>query len=512
MEAANRNVMRFVSVPLFVAVVGFSASDKAATLEFGAPFSDHAVLQRGMRVPVWGTACPESEVSVAFAGQKKTCIAGTDGVWRVDLDPMQASSEGREVVATACSGSEKSSVVAHDVLVGELWFASGQSNMECPIWGKNSRFRDRKGAMMCAMANQPLVRYVKTPSAWSVWPKRTVRVNWRLMTAESLARNEKPSAVAFYYAREIYLALGVPVGIVDSTWGGTPIDAWTPREGYADCDVSIRKFAEYKVKEDFDRSSDIVPPVIYGAHHQPTVLFNGMVAAYVPMAMRGFIWYQGCNNAKEPKLYCAKMHALYNGWKRAFGNESLKMYFAQLAPFNTNWPEMCAAQAKFAAEEPNAAMAVLADVGNFDDVHPNEKETVAQRLALHALKRDYGFPIDNDDSPAFRCVVFTNGVATLSFDHVKAWYVYSPDKSLDAPFELCGADGVWHSAKIVNFIQKRMDGKWVDVYQLDSSDLVVKSDAVPEPAGVRYMCRPRTAGTLYNEMSLPLSCWEYRNL
>ena len=117
MEAANRNVMRFVSVPLFVAVVGFSASDKAATLEFGAPFSDHAVLQRGMRVPVWGTACPESEVSVAFAGQKKTCIAGTDGVWRVDLDPMQASSEGREVVATACSGSEKSSVVAHDVLV-----------------------------------------------------------------------------------------------------------------------------------------------------------------------------------------------------------------------------------------------------------------------------------------------------------------------------------------------------------------------------------------------------------
>jgi len=478
-----------------------------AALELGAPFADHAVLQRGMRAPVWGASAPGVSVTVTFAGQTKTCLAGPDGAWRVDLDPMEASAEGRDIVATARIGGETSSASASDVLVGEVWFASGQSNMECPIWGENSRFRDRKGAMMCAMANQPLVRYVKTPSAWSAKPKRDVRVNWRLMTAASLAAGEKPSAVGFYFARELHLALGVPVGVVDSTWGGTPIDAWTPREGYADCDKSIRKFAEYKVKEVFDKATDVVRPVIYGAPHQPTALFNGMVAAYAPMAMRGFIWYQGCNNSKEPELYCAKMHALYNGWKRAFENESLRMYFAQLAPFRTNWPEMSAAQAKFAAEEPNAAMVVLADVGNFDDVHPNEKETVAQRLALHALKRDYGFPIAEDDSPSFRSAVFTNGVATLSFDHVKAWYVYSPDKSLAAPFELCGADGVWHPARILNFRQNRADGKRVDVFQVDSPDLVVRSDSVPEPLGVRYMYRPRTAGTLYNEMSLPLGCF-----
>ncbi|MBQ3341471.1 MAG: hypothetical protein IJI35_16550 [Kiritimatiellae bacterium] len=494
------------AIAVAVASIGVAANALAA-LQLGAPFTDRAVLQRGMRAPVWGTAEPGAAVTVTFAGQTKTCHAGADGAWRVDLDPMEASAEGRDIVATARGGGGESSAAARDVLVGEVWLACGQSNMECPIWGANPRFRDRKGAMMCAMANQPLVRYVKTPLAWSAKPKRDVCVRWRPMTAASLAATEKPSAVGFYYARELHLALGVPIGIVDSTWGGTPIDAWTPREGYADCDESIRKFAEYKVSESFDKSTGVLRPVIYGAPHQPTALFNGMVAAYAPMAIRGFIWYQGCNNSKEPELYCAKMHALYNGWKRAFANEGLRMYFAQLAPFMTNWPGICAAQAKFAAEEPNASMAVLADVGNFDDVHPNEKETVAQRLALHALKRDYGFPITEDDSPSFRSAVFTNGVATLSFDHVKAWYVYSPDKSLDAPFELCGADGVWHPAKVVNLRQNRVDGKRVDVFHVDSPDLVVQGDSVPEPAGVRYMHRPRTAGTLYNEMSLPLGCF-----
>jgi len=490
-----------------------------AEIKMGAPFTDGAVLQRGMKVPVWGKVTPQDSkntrnVKVEFAGQTKIAEVYAGGVWKVELDPMEASKESRTMKVTELEpgfffDSTVESLEIKDVLVGEVWFASGQSNMECPIWGPGTRYRDMKGGFMTTMTSLPNVRYVKCNRNWSVKPTE-LSAKWCKFTPEYLqnCKGSHLSAVAFYYVRELYLALDVPVGIVDASWGGTNIDAWTPRSGYDGCDDSIKATADYPVKANWDAKKDKKGP-IGGAHQQPTVLFNGMVASFAPMAIRGFIWYQGCHNGGEPQLYCAKLHALYEGWRREFANPDLKLYLVQLAPWKQNWLGICMAQTKFCAEEKNAALAVTADVGNFDDIHPNDKEIVAKRLALHALKRDYGFAIPEDDSPVVKSASFKDGKATVSFDNVKGWYVYAPCRSRDAAFELAGADGKWFPAKIVNYRKgKGKDGKPSETDFIDGAEIVLSSDQVKNPVKVRYMGQPRTSGTLYNEASLPLGPFE----
>ena len=508
---------------MIAVVAAVAALPIFAGIKMGAPFTDGAVLQRGMKVPVWGKATAPAgktanSVKVEFAGQSKTAEIGEGGAWRVDLDPMEASKESRTMKVAVLESGE--AVEIKDILVGEVWFASGQSNMECPIWGGSTRYRDMKGGLMTTMTYLPNIRYVKSDRRWSVEPKE-LSAKWCKFTPEDLqlfhridTRVGGPntgvslSAVAFYYARELYLALDVPIGILDASWGGTNIDAWTPRCGYEGCDESIKETAEYPVKADWKSETDKKGP-IGGNIQQPTVLYNGMVASYAPMAMRGFIWYQGCHNGGEPQLYCAKLHALYNGWSRAFENPGLKLYIVQLAPFNQNWLGICMAQTQFCAEEKNAALAVTADVGNFDDIHPNDKEIVSKRLAVHALKRDYGFAIREDNSPVLKSASFEGGKATLAFDNVKDWYVYAPDRSRKPAFELAGADGKWQEAKVLNYRkQKGGDGKEIDTDYIDGPEIVLSSEAVPEPVKVRYMGKSRTAGTLYNEVSLPLGPFE----
>ena len=511
-------------------VAAFAAFPLFAEIEMGTPFTDGAVLQRGMKVPVWGKVTPPADgearkIRVEFAGQVKTCEVQQGDHWKVELDPMEASKESRTLKVSELEpgfffDSVKETVEVKDVLVGEVWFASGQSNMECPIWGSGTRYRDMKGGLMTTMTYLPNIRYAKSERKWSV-EKKDLKAKWCKFTPESLQLFHRIytqlsgpntgvslSAVAFYYARELYLALDVPIGIVDASWGGTNIDAWTPRSGYDGCDESIKATAQYPVKADWKAETDKKGP-IGGAHQQPTVLFNGMVASYAPMAIRGFIWYQGCHNNGESQLYCAKLHALYNGWSREFANPDLKLYLVQLAPYTQNWLGICMAQNKFCAEEKNAALAVTADVGNFDDIHPNDKEIVAKRLVVHALKRDYGLDIPVDDSPVFKSVTFKDGKATVAFDNVKDWYVYAPNRARNPAFELAGEDGQWKAAKVLNYRKaKGKDGKENDTDYIDGAEIVLSSDEVAQPVKVRYMGQPRTSGTLYNEASLPLGPFE----
>lgn len=491
------------------ATVAVVMSAAMGEVKMGAPFTDGAVLQREMKVPVWGTATAGATIRVSFAGQEKCATVGSNGIWRVDLEPMAASAEERTMTVTECSGVQSIfTKTLAQILVGEVWLASGQSNMECPIWGMRTRYRDGNGGLLVQMTRLPLVRFVSVERKWSAEPVET-QARWRKFDTAGLQDGRPLTAVAFYYARELYLALGVPIGIVNVSRGGTNIDAWTPRCGYADCDVSIKATAEYLVKApDAWTNADKWGPIT-NPRQQPTVLWNGMVAAYAPMAVRGFIWYQGCHNSAEHQLYAAKLHALYNGWSRAFENAALKMYLVQLAPYRRNWLGMCAAQNRFVTEQKNAAIAVTADVGNFDDIHPNRKEMVAKRLVVHALKRDYGFDIPEDDSPVLRSVDYKDGLATLTFDHVKEWYVYSPDRSHEPAFELAGTNGVWAAAKVVNWKPgKGKKGETIESDFVAGSTLVLKSDAVANPIAVRYMGRDRTAGTMYNEAALPLGPFE----
>ena len=484
---------------LLVASAALAAVAVQAAVKLAAPFADGMVLQREMPVRVWGTADAGEKVGVVFADAHVETVAGADGKWMVELPAMPACKVGRTLTANGARIS--------DVLVGEVWMCAGQSNTDCPIWGGSPRYRDGWGMMTLLSTDKPMVRLVKTPLVMATEPKLDVDVKWRRMTPDLAAEYKKgtrmPSAMGYYYALELANALDIPVGLVDSSWGGTNIDAWTPRSGYEGL-AGLDAERDWKVVADKDWKPEMRKGPISGAPQQPSALWYGMVAAYAPMSVRGFIWYQGCHNAGEYQRYANKMHALYNGWAKEFRNPALSLYFVQLAPWgNAGIANIQEAQAKFAAEEKNAAMAVINDVGNLSDIHPNDKRTVAKRLSLHALKRDYGWKQVRNESPTLKSWKVEGDKFVLSFNDADGWYIYNPDRSMKTGFEICGADGAWKPAKVVNLAgdKNRFLGP------LTGKDIVVAADGVAEPKKLRYLHSSPWFGSVYSDACLPLGAF-----
>ena len=474
-----------------IAAVG-SAEAKVAS---ATPFADNMVFQRNLPVAVWGTADAGEKVTVTFAGQAKTATADAKGAWRVNLDPMPASKESRTITIKGAANEE----TFKNVLVGEVWFASGQSNMECPIWGPNTRYRDGQGGVMTAMTRRPYIRWAKNKRVWAAQPKYDYKAVWFDYSPESFKKNfhNNLSATAFYYALELYNALDVPVGIVDSSWGGTNIDAWTPRCGY-DNHPELKDVADFPTTDKWNNS--LRRGVVSGPNQQPSALWNGMVAAWAPYTNKGFIWYQGCHNNGEAARYCDKMHALYDGWAKSFENPDYKLYFVELAPFSCSWFNLQLNQAKFDAEEKNAGMAVVCDVGNNHDIHPNDKESVARRLALHALKRDYGFDNIIDNSPTLKSWRIDGDKFVLTFNDVTTWYAYNMDYSPAKGFEIAGPDGKFKPARLLN---------GDSAFTLKGTDLVVAAEGVTTPRRLRYLASKPWVGTLYSfDSGLPVGPFE----
>ena len=512
---------------MLAAVVAAMGSEAKVTL--GTPFADGMVLQRGRNVPVWGWADPGEAITVTFAGQKLKTTAGADGKWRVDLAPMEASKESRTLTVSAWNSKNakwtnlwgvfatqpKDDLLSvKDVLVGEVWYCCGQSNTEFPLVGGSPRFRDRQGAMVAQATYRPHVRFAycsnyrasATPKA-----KAAYKVEWKKFTPENLMGDHSFSAMGVYYALELYAALDIPVGMVGSYWGGTRAEPWTPREGFA-ATKGCEKEVAYQPETDAKKfKEEIMKPLGYSRQtfrDQPMVLWNEMVAPWTPFAMRGFIWYQGCSNAKDYTRYATVMHALYNGWSKCFENPDLKLYFVQLAPWGTPIiPYIQEAQAQFVAEEKNAAMAVINDLGNLHDIHPNEKELVAKRLALHALKRDYGFTKIEDCSPTLKDWKVEGDKFVLSFNHAKGLYVYNQDRSLANGFEIAGEDGNFKPAKIVNAVASKRNGKPSYGGTLEGAKVVVAAEGVKAPKKLRYLYSSPWFGSIYNEVNLPLGAF-----
>ncbi len=488
---------------LFLTVLSVSAE-----MRLGSPFSCGAVLQRDRPVPVWGWTSPGETVTVRFADQVKSAQATDSGKWSVVLDSMQASFEGRNM--TVSTAAERISI--DDILVGEVWFASGQSNMECPIKGPSPRFRDGQGRLAIAMTREPNVRFFKVKKAWDVEPLETTPYGWYRFTAEDIAKiNDRPSlsAVAFYYALDIFHGAKVPVGIIEASVGGTNIDAWTPRSGLLSR-TDLKDVADYQIKKDWVGARD-AKGAINGGSQQPTVLWNAMVAPFVPYAIRGLIWYQGCHNASEAQRYCSKMHALYQGWSKEFLNPDLALYFVELAPYNVSWFDIQQAQHRFAEEEKNAAIAISCDVGNPNDVHHNEKRTVAHRLAVHALKRLYGFSSVEDESPRPKAATLKGEIVTLTFDHAQKIYFYNIPRTRPEGFELAGPDGLWHPAEVVNAEagKTRAGGIYYPgLLKGGARHLELLSATVPHPVKLRYLHEKPWTGCVYNESDLPLGSFQ----
>lgn len=490
------------------------AIPSVAQIEMGTPFGDGMVLQRGCEVPVWGRAEPGNVIMVRFRGKTVSSRVGPNGRWQVKLPPLKASKDPSmlSVQENIPGRSELGGVKIKDVLVGEVWLCSGQSNAELPIWGRSPRYRDGWGAMMLTSVDKPFVRMVKTPFAVSLEPRNDFSAKWIKMTPslyDSFKKGEDlPSAVGYYYALELASALDIPIGLIDCSLGGTNIDAWTPRSGYAGLKgLDVEK--NWKNVSEKDWKPEMRKGPINAWLQQPSVLWNGMVSAYAPMACRGMIWYQGCHNAGEPQRYCDKLHALYNGWSREFANDSLRFYFVQLAPWGrADIAQMQMAQAQFASEEKNSAMTIISDLGNLDDIHPNDKRTVAKRLSLHALRRDYGRSLVRDNSPTIRNWRVEGNRFVLSFNDAEGWYVYNPNRSTDVGFEVCGADGIWKPAKIVNLVySKSADGKVSCNGSIEGRELMVASNDVRTPEKLRYLHSAPWFGSLYNDVCLPLGAF-----
>lgn len=513
---AEIEAFRSIMLEGYVPTTGGTRSAADATpaqpaLAFSCQFTDHAVLQRGLPVAISGRGAPGARVEVSIGDVSAFGVIGSNGLWRVELPPMEASKTPRRLVATSCGES----VALDDILVGEVWFASGQSNMEMPLWHPSrKRFRDKLGGLMLQSSSNDCIRLAMTYPERGVsgTPRHDYPIQWTRPSPEWLKENLF-SALAWYFARELQSTLDVPVGIMGAWWGGTAIAPWVPDSGWE------------SVKDDPFVSTNILqciaarPPDAPGAQKRrwpgyPGDIFNEMVAPFAPYTMRGMIWYQGESNIDEnfsgAVAYSTQMRALFDGWRREFGCPSMKLLFVELAQFSYPWIEvgsvnddrlacLCDEQQRFAREEPDAHLACISDVGDVNDIHPARKMEVALRLAALAYRHAYGMPVAADPPRAVAARLVAPGEVEITLENVDGLYRWMPEVSLwtkrqkeSSAIRFVGADGT-----VVDCESEIKDGK-----------IIAKSIDMPSPAFVTHIRRNTDESNIYNSSTLPLGTFK----
>jgi sialate O-acetylesterase len=487
-----------------------------AEVKPACPFTSHMVLQRDMKVPVWGTAQSGEDVTVAFAGQKKSVKAGADGTWRVDLDPLSASAEGRTLTLTGSATAQP--VQLDDVLVGEVWLASGQSNMTFPISKAHASYAGvNNEEQEIAAANYPLIRMFMGTMTKAHDPQTSVGGQWLVC---SPATAPDFSAVGYFFARDLQKELKVPVGILTVAFGASTAEAWIRRDTLA-ADPLLKpmldqydaayatfkadpnaaaKYAEAKKQHEAAAAQALAQgqkptrgppdPDPSQNQHNSTVLFNAMINPVLPYAIRGVIWYQGesiVNSANGGRaLYPHVMETLVRDWRQLWGEGDFPFYIVQLAALDnaSNNPGVREAQAAVLKLK-NTGMAVTIDIGDPKNVHPKDKQDVGDRLTRIALANAYGHTLEFS-GPMYDSMKVEGGAIRLSFTHLGGGLV-----AKDPPlkwFVIAGAD--------MNFVPA--DAK------IDGDSVVVSSAQVPTPAAVRYAWSNYPDGcNLYNAAGLP---------
>lgn len=485
---------------VFLCAVAACSLTALAKVELGTPFADNMVLQRTKPVAVWGTAAANESITITFAGQTVRTKANAAGKWKAHLKPLAASKKSRTFTVAGLD----SKCVFTNVVVGEVWLCSGQSNMDMPLVHRSPRWGDNWGALIAQTAHKPFIRMASAPGGWSADEKTmSGRLQWAEFTPEYL-RSGRRLALACYWGLDLYAALDIPIGLITAAQGGSGIDPWIAAEGFASV-PALKDLADYKCVQNW--KPELKKGLITSGDQQPRAQWNARLAPLAPFAMRGAIWYQGETNAKEPERYVDKMHALYNGWATKFKNPDFKLYFVQLAPWGFEGiARIQIAQAKFAAEEKNAGMAVINDLGDLKDIHPDNKLLVSKRLVQHALKNDYGFNDIEADSPTLKSYEIKDGKFILRFNHAKYLYIHNPERNLDAGFEVAGADGKWVKAKVLN--AHTGVGGWTAMGNITNDFVVVGAAEVPNPTALRFLFSHPWRGCLYNEVNLPASAFE----
>jgi sialate O-acetylesterase len=475
------------------------ASMSWAGVEVAPLFGDHAVLQRERPVPVWGRAAAGEEVSVTFGAQHVSAKTDPEGRWRVELAPMAAQNTGIDLVV---AGSNR--LVFHDVVVGEVWLCTGQSNMGFTL----SRALNAREEI--AGSANPRLRELVIRNGAAESPVEGAKTSgWQVATPDTTPTF---TAVGYFFGKELVQSLDVPVGLIHSTVGGTPVEAWMNSAAFAS-DPGFAAVAERSRAEDQAMAAarlkawnqaeakaiaagsealvkfktETPKPAPY-APKVPMVLFNGKIAPIKPYAFRGAVWYQGEANAARPQEYHGLFAAMITSWRNYFGAGDFPFYWVQLPNFaagdaaGTTWAAMREAQTQ-TLSLPNTGQAIAVDVGEADNLHPLNKRPVGHRLAILAEAHVYQLPTEFS-GPVFKSMDRAGQTLVVTFDHADG--LKARGNQLPA-VQVAGADKVFHSAKA-----HITDGK-----------LVASSADVLEPVAIRYAWTNAPDATLYNGADLP---------
>ncbi len=506
----------------FALAIAFALAATPAHAEIRLPkiFGSHMVLQQGKPVQLWGWANPGETATAQIGGAKQSTVANYKGEWKLSLPAMKAG--GPHVLKVVGSNE----ILLEDVMIGEVWLCSGQSNMEMGL--KKLHI----GPQEIAAANHPGLRLMPVKNRWTSRPQDDIEGTWKVCNSQTVSEGGSEgesdgfSATAYFFGREIHQALGVTVGLIEPDWGGTKIESWTPPEGFA---------AVPALKEESDRvqianpksegyqqrlqqavaqldqwhqtarsamlTGQPTPPApnlpdeLRGPQdlQQATALYNGMIHPLAPFAIRGTIWYQGESNMGDGMRYADRMKALVSGWRKVWNQGDFPFYFVQIAPYNyPNYtpetePEIWEAQSAAAREISNSGMAVVNDAGDLNDIHPQDKITVGKRLALLALAKTYG---KNDlafSGPVFKSLKAEGAQLRVQFDHTDGGLVTRDGKAPDW-FEIIDSE----------------EGGFVKAEARISGDsVVISSPEVKRPHAVRFAWNQTATPNLMNGKGLP---------
>ncbi len=470
-------------------------------------FGDHMVLQRDARVPVWGTAAPGERIRVDVAGESASTRAGDDGRWMARLGSLDAGGP-HTMTVTGESGTKTFS----DVLVGEVWVCSGQSNMQWPV--SASKDPDQE----IAAATHPNLRLFYVERVTAETPQRDCKASWVSCSPETIPNF---SAVAYYFGREVQKLREVPVGLIHTSWGGTAAEAWTSRETLeADAqfepiltrwDAIVQRYPDDLAKYETDRAAwekardaakaagSEVPreprrPQGPNDPNRPANLYNAMIAPIVPFGVRGAIWYQGESNASRAYQYRALLPTMIGNWRDEWDQKSFPFLIVQLANFmqrkdepgESEWAELREAQLMTAQQRGNG-LAVIIDVGEAADIHPKNKQDVGRRLAFAAEEVAYGDQNAASSGPIYRKHRVRGNEIEITFDHAHGGLT-AAGGALKG-FAIAGSDYafVWADARI------------------EGDRVIVSSPKVAAPVAVRYGWADNPDCSLYNGAGLPAS-------
>ncbi|MCL4693705.1 MAG: sialate O-acetylesterase [Candidatus Hydrogenedentes bacterium] len=489
------------------ATTGMGGAQPEITL--ASVIGDHMVLQQDMAAPVWGKTAPDTKVKVMLGNQTVTTRSDEQGNWKADLGPLKAG--GPYDITVKAGKTEK---VIADVLVGEVWVCSGQSNMQWTVSNSNDAENEIKNA------NHPEIRLFTVARKTSEEPLSECEGSWTVCSPESIPEF---SAVGYFFGRRVHQTLGVPVGLINTSWGGTPAEAWTsmPKlqsnpdfqpiidrwddivknypQTKADYDKALaewqKKADEAKANNQPEPGDKPRAPMGPDSPHRVASLYNGMIQPLIPYGIRGAIWYQGESNAGRAYQYRSLFPAMIEDWRANWGQDEFPFLFVQLANFmkrnpdanaSSAWAELREAQSMTLGLE-NTGQAVIIDIGEADDIHPRNKQDVGSRLAQSAWHVAYDMDGAIWSGPVMSTMKVEGNAVRITFDHANQGLMANGDALRG--FAVAGEDKVFH---------------WADA-TIDGNAVVVSSPDVANPVAVRYGWGDNPLCNLYNGAGLPAS-------